>query len=162
MPFACARFPGGAVRRTCRASGSKRDTTSQQYTEMPRGGHFAALEEPDCWWTMSGSFSAGAAERSASAEREVLEPAGAVADPIDVGTPILSSSVRCRLASGVPLGILQVPAARLAPDAAADEQDRQIGRWRAGWSRPCRRRRRSSCDRAASRRRPASACSLSR
>jgi len=45
VPFACARFPGEPFnlgpRRAVEAS-----YNLQQYTEMPRGGHFAALEEP--------------------------------------------------------------------------------------------------------------------
>ena len=45
VPFACARFPGelfaNAPRRWIEAG-----YNLQQYTEMPRGGHFAALEEP--------------------------------------------------------------------------------------------------------------------
>jgi microsomal epoxide hydrolase len=46
VPFACARFPVepfvNAPRKWIEAS-----YNVQQYTEMPRGGHFAALEEPD-------------------------------------------------------------------------------------------------------------------
>ena len=45
VPFACARFPGEpfapAPRRWVEASHNL-----AQYTAMPRGGHFAALEEP--------------------------------------------------------------------------------------------------------------------
>jgi pimeloyl-ACP methyl ester carboxylesterase len=45
VPFACAQFPGemfsGATRRAIEAT-----YNVQQYTEMPRGGHFAAMEEP--------------------------------------------------------------------------------------------------------------------
>ena len=45
VPFACARFPGEpfapAPRRWVEAS-----YNLAQYTEMPRGGHFAAMEEP--------------------------------------------------------------------------------------------------------------------
>jgi microsomal epoxide hydrolase len=45
VPFACAQFPGelfGMVpRRSIEAT-----YNVQQYTEMPRGGHFAAMEEP--------------------------------------------------------------------------------------------------------------------
>jgi epoxide hydrolase len=46
VPVACARFPGepfaNAPRRWIEAA-----YNLQQYTEMPRGGHFAALEEPE-------------------------------------------------------------------------------------------------------------------
>lgn len=46
VPFACARFPmelfAAAPRRSIEAS-----YNLVQYTEMPRGGHFAALEEPE-------------------------------------------------------------------------------------------------------------------
>jgi microsomal epoxide hydrolase len=46
VPFACAQFPGelfGMVpRRSIEAT-----YNVQQYTEMPRGGHFAAMEEPE-------------------------------------------------------------------------------------------------------------------
>jgi microsomal epoxide hydrolase len=46
VPFACARFPlepfGNAPRKWIEAS-----YNVQHYTEMPRGGHFAALEEPE-------------------------------------------------------------------------------------------------------------------
>jgi hypothetical protein len=45
VPFACARFPAEpfavAPRRWVEAS-----YNLQQYTDMPRGGHFAAMEEP--------------------------------------------------------------------------------------------------------------------
>jgi pimeloyl-ACP methyl ester carboxylesterase len=45
VPFACARFPGEmfamAPRRWVEAS-----YNVQQFTDMPRGGHFAAMEEP--------------------------------------------------------------------------------------------------------------------
>ena len=46
VPFACARFPqelfAAAPKRWI-----ERAYNLQQYTEMPRGGHFAALEEPE-------------------------------------------------------------------------------------------------------------------
>jgi microsomal epoxide hydrolase len=46
VPYACARFPGeifaSAPRRWIEAA-----YNVQQYTDMPRGGHFAALEEPE-------------------------------------------------------------------------------------------------------------------
>ena len=46
VPYACARFPqevfGFAPRRWIEAA-----YNVQQYTEMPRGGHFPALEEPE-------------------------------------------------------------------------------------------------------------------
>jgi hypothetical protein len=45
VPFACARFPkelfGVAPRKWIEAS-----YKLEQLTDMPRGGHFAALEEP--------------------------------------------------------------------------------------------------------------------
>jgi len=45
VPFACAQFPGevfmSAPRRWIEAQ-----YNVVRYTEMPRGGHFAALEEP--------------------------------------------------------------------------------------------------------------------
>ena len=46
VPFACARFPGEFLFNSSRKS-VEASYNVQQYTEMPRGGHFAALEEPE-------------------------------------------------------------------------------------------------------------------
>jgi pimeloyl-ACP methyl ester carboxylesterase len=45
VPFACARFPGEPFNLGTRRA-VETSYNLQQYTEMPRGGHFAALEEP--------------------------------------------------------------------------------------------------------------------
>ena len=45
VPSACARFPGEFLFNSSRKS-VEASYNLQQYTEMPRGGHFAALEEP--------------------------------------------------------------------------------------------------------------------
>ena len=46
VPFACARFPGEFLFNSSRKA-VEASYNVQQYTEMPRGGHFAALEEPE-------------------------------------------------------------------------------------------------------------------
>jgi microsomal epoxide hydrolase len=46
VPFACARFPQELFAAAPRLW-IERAYNLQQYTEMPRGGHFAALEEPE-------------------------------------------------------------------------------------------------------------------
>ena len=47
VPFACARVPARDVRHRAAQMGGGAATTWCSYTEMPRGGHFAALEEPE-------------------------------------------------------------------------------------------------------------------
>ena len=70
-------------------------------------------------------------------------------------TPTLSSSVRCKLASGVGFSIPNVPAALHLPGRAAGDEDRQVRRGRERWDCPCRCRTGRASDRAASRCPPA-------
>ena len=57
VPFACARFPREmfAIVPTADRSASN----LQQLTDMPSGGHFAAMEEPQSSWRTSASSFCG-------------------------------------------------------------------------------------------------------
>ena len=62
---ACRRPARCSRRRSPRPRGSgwRRATTWCRWTPMPRGGHFAALEQPDCWSTTFANSSEQCAER---------------------------------------------------------------------------------------------------
>ena len=46
VPTAYAAFPGEPIARAAPRSWLERAANVQRWTDMPRGGHFAAMEEP--------------------------------------------------------------------------------------------------------------------